>query len=83
MYRIRQILNEKGMTAKQLAEKMGVSPQYVSGIIREVDSASVQTLVNISKVLNVPVSSLFDDYKQEEGTIICPHCGGVIKFSKE
>lgn len=75
MYRIREILKQKGMTSKELAEKMGVTPQYISGIIRETGSASVDVLANIAKILNVPVSSLFEDYVSNENTITCPKCG--------
>ena len=35
MYRIKEILDEKGISAKNLAERMGVTPQYISGFIRE------------------------------------------------
>ena len=55
MYRIKEILDEKGISAKNLAERMGVTPQYISGIIREKGSASISVLSNIAKELNVPV----------------------------
>ena len=82
MYRIKEILDQKGMTAKALADKMNATPQYISGIIRETASASVTVLANIAKVLDVPVSSLFEDYKQNDGFIICPHCGKPIRYEK-
>ena len=78
MYRIKEILNEKGISQQQLADMMKVSPQYVSGIVREVDTPSVNTLVDIANLLKVPVSSLFEDYK--EGVINCPHCGKEINI---
>lgn len=58
------------MTSKALAEQMGATPQYVSGIIRGTGSASVSVLANIAKVLDVPLASLFDDYKPKDGVII-------------
>lgn len=78
MYRIKEILNEKGISQQQLADMMKVSPQYVSGIVREVDTPSVNTLVDIANLLKVPVSSLFEDYKG--GVINCPHCGKEISI---
>lgn len=80
MYRFREILKEKNMTGKELAEKMGITAQAVSGIIREVDSPSVKTLSTIASILNVPVSSLFEDYKTNDNDvfIVCPHCGNKI-----
>lgn len=78
MYRIKEILREKGINQQQLAEMMNVSPQYVSGIVREADTPSVNTLIEIARLLNVPVSSLFEDYKG--GVIECPHCGKEISI---
>lgn len=78
MYRIKEILKEKGINQQQLAEMMNVSPQYISGIVREADTPSVNTLIEIAKLLKVPVSSLFDDYKG--GIIECPHCGKEINI---
>lgn len=82
MYRIKEILDEKGISAKKLAERMGVTPQYISGIIREKGSASISVLSNIAKELNVPLASLFDDYKSvptsNSVNVICPHCGNEI-----
>lgn len=84
MYRIKEILDEKGISAKVLAEKMGVTPQYISGIIREKGSASVSVLSNIAKELDVPLSSLFDDYQTASPNNIvnatCPHCGKEIRI---
>lgn len=84
MYRIKEILDEKGISAKALAERMGVTPQYISGIIREKGSASISVLSNIAKELNVPLASLFDDYQSKcEGNSInvtCPYCGQPISI---
>lgn len=82
MYRIKEILDQKGMTAKQLADKMGVTPQYISGIIREQGSASVSVLSNIAKVLEVPLASLFDDYVSSDDSFICPYCGNKLHITK-
>lgn len=81
MYRIREILSEKGITAKELAEKMGATPQYISGIIREKDTASVRVLSNIAQILEVPLSSLFDDYQKPESSVkvVCPNCHKEIE----
>lgn len=81
MFRIKEILDAKGISAKELADRMGVTPQYISGIIREKGSASVSVLSNIAKELGVPLSSLFDDYPGDNKASIgsvCPHCGREI-----
>lgn len=76
MFRLKEILKEKGITQQELSEKMGVTPQYVSGIVREVDTPSVNTLIDIATLLEVPVASLFEDYKSS--IIECPYCGKKI-----
>ena len=65
---------EQGVTGKQLAERMGVSPQYISGIVRGTNSASIEVLSNIARILNVPIASLFADYKDAIAAK-CPKCG--------
>lgn len=89
MFRIGQILDEKGISAKALAERMNVTPQYISSIITERGSASVRVLQNIAKELDVPLSALFDDYNKEYKVYVmncvCPHCGKriVIEIKKD
>ena len=74
--RIKEILSNKGMTAKYLAQLMGKSPQYVSNIING-KGTSLNTLQEVADKLQVPVSALFADYVQpdNEATLICPRCG--------
>lgn len=77
MYRIKEVMQEQGITGKELAERLGKTPQYISGIVRGVDSASVEVLYKIAKAMNVPLSSLFSDYNGSQ-TIKCPNCGHEI-----
>ena len=80
--RIKEILKEKGMTAKSLAESMGKAPQYMNSIINGGKGASLNTLQEIATALDVPVASLFADYKVDAVTpfITCPNCGTHIKI---
>ncbi|WP_373147706.1 helix-turn-helix domain-containing protein [Parabacteroides distasonis] len=57
--RIKDILSDKNMTSKELAEKMGKAPQYVSNIINGGKGASISTLIEVAKVLNVEFRDLF------------------------
>lgn len=56
--RIREILAQKGMTNKALADKMGVLPQYISNILNG-RSLSINALVKVSEVLGVEFGDLF------------------------
>lgn len=77
MYRIKEVMQEQGITGKELAERLGKTPQYISGIVRGADSASVEVLSKIAKAMGVPLSSLFSDYNRSK-TISCPNCGHDI-----
>jgi transcriptional regulator with XRE-family HTH domain len=76
--RIREVLKEKGMTAKDLAVKMGVTPPSISVAIN--GNMTIEMLNRIADALGVPVTELFEQPKSD--TINCPHCGGVIKVGK-
>ena len=81
--RISEILEEKGMTARQLAELLGKSPQNVNAIIH--GKGGLNALQGVADALGVPMASLFADYEQTTGkpTIVCPHCGQRITLDVE
>lgn len=85
--RIKDILHEKGITAKSLAESMGKAPQYLNSIINGGKGASLNTLQEIAKVLDVPMAALFADYKPEivDHPIVCPKCGTklIVKVEQD
>lgn len=62
MLRLKEILEKKGMSEQDLANKLGVSRQYVNSIIREKRACSLRMINRLADVLDVPVASLFDSY---------------------
>ena len=56
--RLKVILAEKGMTNKRLAELVGKDPAVVSKWVTNVAQPNIETLINISKILNVGVNEL-------------------------
>lgn len=86
-FRIREILDQKGMKAKDLADKLGTSQQYVSRILRGETSVSITRLKEIADILGVSLLELFSDYKNtvtvEPSTLVCPYCGNKIKIRVE
>ncbi len=56
--RIREILAQKGLTNKALADKMGVTPQHIANILSG-RSLSLNTLSKIADVLSVEFGDLF------------------------
>lgn len=77
--RVKELLKQKGMTAKELAAKIGISEGALSQSIKEGANPNLQTITKIASALGVSVSELFDAPK--EGVITCPHCGKEIKLT--
>ncbi len=78
--RIKEIMKERKITSKSLAEGMKKRPQYVSNVINGGKGVSINSLEEIARYLDVPISSLFADSKSSNGTFICPHCGHELKI---
>lgn len=72
--RIKEVIQEKGLTINKVAELMGVNRVSLSNTIN--GNPTVETLQKIATALDVPVSELFETPK--EGVITCPHCGKPI-----
>lgn len=72
--RIKEIIQEKGLTINKVAELMGVNRVSLSNTIN--GNPTVETLQKIATALGVPVSELFEAPK--EGVITCPHCGKPV-----
>lgn len=74
-YRIKELLKERNMTQKELAQRIGVSAvslnRYMTG------NPSVSSLEKIAEALDVEISELFVHRKvgETDTSITCPHCG--------
>lgn len=80
--RIKAILSEKNMTSKELAERMGKAPQYVSNIINGGKGVSISTLIEVAKTLNVEFRELFaspEKVKGEDLTALIQYKGEFYK----
>lgn len=80
MLRIKEILKTKNITVSQLAEKLGIEQSNLSNIINEKRGTSLPMLENIASILDVPMASLFYDYR-ESPSIHCPNCGEEININ--
>lgn len=83
--RLKEILSEKGITQKELAEKMGISVVGMSKIAT--GNPTVETLEKIAKTLNIQVWELFKDPTANDNVECvegkCPHCGKQIRICLE
>ena len=60
--KLAQIIKDKGLTQKQVAEKAGISPQTLNKIIkRDSARADVQLFLKICAALDIPISVFKED----------------------
>lgn len=77
-FRIAEILKSKGITQKDLAEKIGISRVGLSKAIN--GNTTITTLRRIAAALEVSVPELF--VPQPSNTITCPKCGTVLEVKE-
>jgi transcriptional regulator with XRE-family HTH domain len=65
MLRVKSICRQQGITLKELAERMAVSPEVVTRVLSDSGNPTLSTLINMAKALNVNVYELFDDFNED------------------
>lgn len=78
-FRISELARERGLTQKDLAAKIGMTPVGLAKAAA--GNPTVDTLEKIAVALEVQITELFAPPKQ--GSITCPHCGKQIKIKIE
>lgn len=78
MLQLKDLLRRKGMTAKELAVKIGISEGALSKSLS--GNPTLERIEQIASALGVSVPELFAP--QPTNTITCPHCGKLIKVEK-
>ncbi|TVQ12797.1 MAG: XRE family transcriptional regulator [Bacteroidetes bacterium] len=51
--KVLETLREKKITQKQLAEKMGLSPQYINKVVKGSENLTIETITRFEKALSV------------------------------
>lgn len=75
--RVKELLKEKGMTAKELAAHLGMTETGLSIAISDKGNPPLKRLEEIAGALGVSVPELFAP--QPTNTIVCPKCGTVLE----
>lgn len=73
--KIGSVLKQKNMTQKELAEKMGCSPQFVSTLLKGSENLTLETICKIEKVLEIKLINVVSvetasDYVSEYETVL-------------
>lgn len=64
--RIKIVRQRSGLTQDQLAEQVGLSPKYISGIERGVENPTMDIFLRVAKILGVEPYDLFLFGESEE-----------------
>ena len=64
---LKNILDENGMTVKELAKKVGIAPTTLYSIIQRDTAVRFDTALKISHILNIPINSICKDNPYEPG----------------
>jgi len=62
--KLREVRERKKMTMKDVAEKAGVTESLISQIERNKVSPAIDTLLNISEILDIDLEYLFSNFKR-------------------
>jgi len=82
--RIREAIEQQGMTTQDVAKKMGITlsglNQHISG------NPSIKVLTKIAEAINVPMWQLFASSEEVQlpsnaHSVKCPHCGNEFPVS--
>lgn len=77
--RLKEILGNKGISGKDLAEKVGVTPVSISRIVVGSNFPKPELLLAIAQELDVDVRELFHPTKTEDGAVL----NGFIEYQGE
>lgn len=64
--RIGDLRKQKGLTQEKLAEKMGVSPKYLSSIERGKENPTLDMIINLAQSLDVGIADIFTFIEVED-----------------
>lgn len=78
--RVKELLKERGMTAKELAARLGMTETGLSIAIGDNGNPPLKRLQEIAHILNVEVSELFTP---KSNTLVCPKCGTVLEVKEK
>lgn len=58
--RLKEVLKEKGVTGKELAQRLGMTETSISRMLNGLQYPKIETLLNIATALNVDIRDLFN-----------------------
>lgn len=81
MFRIKELIKEKGHTQLEFAELMDTTQPNLSGIINNKVTPSIEMLQRIADALEVHISDLFE--RPDDNCFRCPKCGTTLEIKEK
>ena len=81
--RIEQVIDQRGLTKKEVAERMGKFKQAFNYVVTDPKWSVIE---EVAKAIGISTEEMLfsHDYdKPTDGTFICPHCGKGVRISIE
>lgn len=80
--RISKYRHKRGYTLRQLAEKVGCTPSYISQVENGLTSPSLSMVGKLASALNIPVIDLFSEESEEDRVAgyLCKADRKIIKY---
>lgn len=66
--RLRQLLAQKKMTQRMLAQRLNITPQQLQHYVQNHHIMSIQTAKNISIILECSIEDLYEWHFDDDGT---------------
>ena len=79
MFRIKDVIKDKGLTIQEVADRLEISRVALSYQIN--GTPRLDTLQKIADVLEVDILDLFVDERPKELGLECPHCHNKIEIT--
>ena len=79
--RLKEIMQERGITSVALASMVGLSKNTISNLINNKTMPSIDTLNEIAEKINVPLWQLFAEPKRQDFSAIIDYKGELRKVT--
>ncbi|MBC7553592.1 MAG: helix-turn-helix transcriptional regulator [Taibaiella sp.] len=72
-------LDELNWTQKELAEKLGVTPQQVNKIVKGKQNLTLESLIKLQSLLDIPLLASYNEAQTEKQTQVTAYSGTNIQ----
>ena len=80
--RVKQIMNEKGISQNELARKANLSSSGISTALNENGNPRIDTLIAVSSALGCPLSDLFVESTDDSEPLLTEYDRQLITYAR-